>query len=301
MSATVRRLDRVLMLLPSAEIGGAEVHSAWLAEGLTALGVGVRLAIAPGLRDRFARLLGGALVGRAPEAAAVGWDREAPPAEAEARQATAAAALIAEWRPDVAVLPLPWPSHALGLQRACAEAAVPVLAVAHLAPRDPDPVDARLGPTRWVAVSDPVTARLAACSGLPAGSVTTVPNGVPVPPWDPARQGAARAAKRAALGLRSPGPAGRAPLLVFAGRLESNKGADLLPGLAALLRARTGAVLAALGDGPLRPALARHAAAAEGALHLPGHVTDLPDWLLAADALLLPSRLEGCPLVFLEA
>ena len=28
---------------------------------------------------------------------------------------------------------------------------------------------------------------------------------------------------------------------------------------------------------------------------------DVADWLLAADALLLPSRLEGCPLVFLEA
>ena len=27
----------------------------------------------------------------------------------------------------------------------------------------------------------------------------------------------------------------------------------------------------------------------------------MADWLLAADALLLPSRLEGCPLVFLEA
>jgi glycosyltransferase involved in cell wall biosynthesis len=30
-------------------------------------------------------------------------------------------------------------------------------------------------------------------------------------------------------------------------------------------------------------------------------VPDVPDWLLAADALLLPSQLEGCPLVFLEA
>jgi glycosyltransferase involved in cell wall biosynthesis len=30
-------------------------------------------------------------------------------------------------------------------------------------------------------------------------------------------------------------------------------------------------------------------------------VADVGDWMLAADALLLPSRLEGCPLVFLEA
>jgi glycosyltransferase involved in cell wall biosynthesis len=30
-------------------------------------------------------------------------------------------------------------------------------------------------------------------------------------------------------------------------------------------------------------------------------VRDVGEWLVAADALLLPSRLEGCPLVFLEA
>ena len=52
----------------------------------------------------------------------------------------------------------------------------------------------------------------------------------------------------------------------------------------------------------MRPALeASRAGRRHGPLRLPGHLPDVPDWLLAADALLLPSRLEGCPLIFLEA
>ena len=94
--------------------------------------------------------------------------------------------------------------------------------------------------------------------------------------------------------------AGRAPLFVFAGRLEPNKGADLLPAMAERLHAATGGRVAVLGAGkPLRGW--ESAAAPHPGLHLLGHVPDVPDWLLAADALLLPSRLEGCPLVFLEA
>ena len=287
------------MLLPSAGIGGAEVHSAWLAQALAASGMTVRLATGPALRDRFAGLLGRGLA-PALSAAAIDWNPDETTAGNHARQSAAAAALLAEWRPDVAVLPLPWPTHALGIQAALA--AVPVLAVAHLAPREPDAEDvaaaraARLGPTCWAAVSAPVAGRLAHCFGLPAGAVATVPNGVAVPPWDPARQAAARAAKRITLGLPE-----AARLVIFAGRLEPNKGADLLPRLAARLHARCGAVLAALGEGPLRPRLARHPAATWGALRLLGHAADVDDWLLAADALLLPSRLEGCPLVFLEA
>lgn len=305
---------RRVLLLPSAGIGGAEVHAAWLAQSLAAAGVTLRLAIGPALRERFAALLSPALA-PALQAAPVGWDPEASAAENQARQSAAAAALLRDWRPDAAVLPLPWPTHALGLQQALAEAAVPVLAVAHLAPRQPEAEvvalahAAVLGPTRWIAVSDPVAARLAACFGLPDGAVASIPNGVVVPPWDPARRLRARAAKRQALGLPD-----RARLLVFAGRLELDKGADLLPATAALLRARAcpGApptVLVALGEGSLRRELARHPAARAtatgrepaGVLRLAGQVADVGEWLLAADALLLPSRLEGCPLVFLEA
>ena len=118
-----------------------------------------------------------------------------------------------------------------------------------------------------------------------------------MPPEDPRRRAAARAAKRARVGV-----AGRAPLFVFAGRLEPNKGADLLPAMAERLHAATGGgAIAVLGGGKLAARLGRRGSRRRPGLHLLGHVPDVAEWLLAADALLLPSRLEGCPLVFLEA
>ncbi len=296
----MRRLSRVLVLLPGADIGGAEAHTAWLARSLAASGIGLRLAVAATLRDRFAALLGPRLAAEL-EAAPIAWDAARSAGENERRQAEAGAELVAAVRPDAAVLPLPWPTHGLGLQRALAEAGVPTLAVAHLAPVEPEPEGLaaaralRPGPTKWVAVSEPVAARLAAHFALPPGAVSVVTNGVDVPPEDPRRRAAARAAKRARAGL-----AGRGPLFVFAGRLDPNKGADLLPAMAERLHAATGGGVAVLGGGkPLRGW--ESAAAPPPGLHLLGHVPDVPDWLLAADALLLPSRLEGCPLVFLEA
>jgi glycosyltransferase involved in cell wall biosynthesis len=296
----VKRLARVLVLLPGADIGGAEAHTARLARFLAASGVDLRLAIAAPLRERFAALLGPGLADRL-EGAPIAWDTARPCEANERRQAEAAAELVAAVQPEVAVLPLPWPTHGLGLQRALAEAGVPVLAVAHLAPVEPesDALDAagalRAGPTRWVAVSQPVAARLAACLGLPPGVVSIVTNGVDVPAEDPRHRAAARATKRARVGV-----AGRAPLFVFAGRLEPNKGADLLPAVAERLHAATeGGAVAALGGG--KPLRGWDSATVSPGLHLLGHVPDVAEWLLAADALLLPSRLEGCPLVFLEA
>ena len=293
----MRTLARVLVLLPGADLGGAEAHTAWLARSLASSGLDVTLAIDAPLRDRFAALLG---PGAAVEAAPIAWDTRRSAEANGNRQAEAAAGLIADARPDAAVLPLPWPTHGLGLQRSLAEAGVPVLAVAHLAPFEPEPDGLaaaralRPGPTVWVAVSQPVAERLAACFALPPGAVSVVLNGVRVPPEDPRRRAAARAAKRDLVGV-----AGGAPLFVFAGRLEPNKGADLLPALAERLHAATGGGVAVLGSG--RASRGWDGAAALPGLRLMGHVPDVPDWLLAADALLLPSRLEGCPLVFLEA
>ena len=295
----MRRLARALVLLPGADLGGAEAHTAWLARSWAGSGLGVTLAIDAPLRDRFAALLG---QGTAADvvAAPIAWDARQPVEANQNRQAGAAAGLIASTRPDVAVLPLPWPTHGLGLQRALAEAGVPALVVAHLAPFEPEPDGLaaaralRPGPTVWSAVSRPVAERLAACFALPPDAVLVVPNGVEVPSEDPRRRAAARAAKRDMAGV-----AGRAPLFVFAGRLEPNKGADLLPALAERLHAATGGGVAVLGSG--KPLRGWDGAAALPSLRAMGHVPDVPDWLLAADALLMPSRLEGCPLVFLEA
>lgn len=295
----MRRLACVLLLLPGTDIGGAEAHTAWLARSLAASGIDVRSAIDPALRGRFAALLGRDLAAGL-DAAPIAWDTKQSVEANASRQAEAASALLAATRPDAAILPLPWPTHGLGLQQALAEAGVPALAIAHLAPVEPEPDGLaaaralRAGPTVWVAVSEPVAARLAACFGLPPGAVAVVPNGVQVPPQDARRRAMARAAKRDAAGL-----VGRQPLFVFAGRLEPNKGADLLPALADRLHAATGGGIAALGSG--KPLRGWDGLEDRPGLRFFGHVPDVPEWLLAADALLLPSRLEGCPLVFLEA
>ncbi|RAI56934.1 glycosyltransferase [Roseicella frigidaeris] len=304
-----RGLSRALLALPSRGLGGTERHSAVLARALAASGVAVTVALAPPLAAGFAALLGppppgpgGVRLHPAPLA----WEGDADPAAGIAAQAAALAAVLAGTRPDLAILPLPWPEHGLGLLRAVAEARLPALAIHHLAGRAPEPplpeaaraVTERLAVAsiRWVAVSAPVAARAAARLGLPAGRVAVVPNGVPVPPEAPGARAAARARQRGRLGL-----APEARLLLFAGRLEWEKGADLLPAIATRLRAAGEATLVGLGEGSLGESLRRSEAARAAALRLPGHVEDVPDWLLAADALLLPSRLEGCPLVFLEA
>ena len=87
----MKRLSRVLVLLPAADLGGAEAHTAWLARSFAASGIDVRLAIAAPLRDRFAALLGPRLAA-ASAAAPIAWGTALPVEANERRQAEAAAA-----------------------------------------------------------------------------------------------------------------------------------------------------------------------------------------------------------------
>jgi glycosyltransferase involved in cell wall biosynthesis len=255
--------------------------------------------VAPALEAGIAALLRpGSPVRLLP--APIGWREAEDPAAIQARQKAAVPALLAAGRPAVALLALPWPTQAPGLLAGLAVAGLPSLVIAHLAGAAPDALLEPLPPApalRWAAVSAPVAQVIAATFGLAPGQVEVIRNGVPVPPDDPAARRAARLAKRQALGL-----ALTAPLLVFAGRLEWAKGADLLPTIAARIGAGCGGTLAVLGEGSVRHMLETEAVARPGGpLRVLGQASDVGDWLLAADALLLPSRLEGCPLVFLDA
>jgi glycosyltransferase involved in cell wall biosynthesis len=183
-----------------------------------------------------------------------------------------------------------------------AESGLPALVVAHLAPHGEEPppgldevalAAAGAMVADWVAVSAPTGERLSRFLGLPPGRVATIPNGVdPPPPMDPAPR---RAALRARLGLK-----GDAPVALFLGRLETAKGADLLPALAEAFARRTGGVIACAGTGSLEARL-RAEAPAGHPLRLLGHDPEPAGLLAGADALVMPSRLEGAPLTFLEA
>ncbi len=112
----------------------------------------------------------------------------------------------------------------------------------------------------------------------------------------------ARLRLRARLGL-----AEGAPLALFAGRLQADKGPmTALEAFAQAARRAPGLAFALVGEGPERARLRRRIAGLglDAQVHLPGHVSraELADWFSAADALILPTRrAEGLPLVVLEA
>ncbi|MFP4624381.1 MAG: glycosyltransferase, partial [Gemmatimonadota bacterium] len=127
--------------------------------------------------------------------------------------------------------------------------------------------------------------------GVPPRKVRVVANGVePV--------AAPPAPLRAALGI----PADDA-LVVAVGGLERNKGADLLPGILARQGAGVHLAVAGRGSDARRAELERDAGSlgVAGRLHLLGHRDDVPAVLAAADAFVLPSRMDSMPNAMLEA
>jgi len=135
-------------------------------------------------------------------------------------------------------------------------------------------------------------------TGNEAKRVLVIENGVDVNLYSPSPE--ARRRIREEMGL------GEGLVFVFAGRWARHKGFDLL------LRALESEVLqnrsfscliigARAEDEPelLEDGLAK--ITVRGRIRVLGRVNDLPAYLNAGDVLLLPSRYEGLPLVFLEA
>lgn len=144
-----------------------------------------------------------------------------------------------------------------------------------------------------VAIGDAVARSVQAVYGRPAGAV--IPNGIPVAAVRPPE--GARAAVVAELGLP---PA--APILLAVGRLNPQKNHALL--LEAFADPRLAAAhLLLAGEGALREELARRASehGVADRVHFLGVRADVPRLYGAADALVLPSSWEGNPLVVMEA
>ncbi len=149
---------------------------------------------------------------------------------------------------------------------------------------------------RVVAVSRPLVDAVASF-GVPRDRIDIVPNGVDAELFQPRERAVARAELGCAGDTRR--------WLVYVGRLEEAKGVlDLLDAFSLLARRRSDVRLVIVGDGDARAACAGAAAGWLGDRVLlagPRPFEEVPRWMAACEALVLPSWAEGTPNVILEA
>ncbi len=159
---------------------------------------------------------------------------------------------------------------------------------------------------RRVFFVDRATYQRYALNDTDAGHMCYLPNGVDTAEFAPlpeAQRALARAELAAALGVPPSGP-----WLLFCGRLDRQKGPELLIATFAAARRLPGledAQLIVVGNGPLKDVAqqAAHAAGVAQATHFVGPVDHdaLPRLMAGADVLLLTSAYEGAPFVVLES
>ena len=147
------------------------------------------------------------------------------------------------------------------------------------------------------AVTGAIVETLVRDYGVERGRVRVIPNGADVPDEEAELPQAKRWRERF---LAAP----LKPLWVIAGRLEEQKGHDLLfDALRQLLRKGLDFTLVVAGEGSRRHWLEQQSLSLglSPRVQFVGQQEDVGPLLAAADAVLLPSRWEGLPLVLLEA
>jgi glycosyltransferase involved in cell wall biosynthesis len=291
-----RRLS-VLLAESGRAIGGTERVVWELATRLPAERYDVRVWLSPARGvDEFAAAL---------EARDIAVDRVA---EVDSRWDWRG--MLGTWRglrrakPDVLHVHHVWPAADRYLASLASAAGVPHLVVTeHIVGQSHSPAQRTLK-RRELEAADVVTTvcgavadALVADLGVARDRLRVVPNGADLPDedveWPIAR------------GLRAEiGASGLRPLWVCAGRLEEQKGQDVLIDALAEVRRRGLEFYAVFaGDGELRDALEKRAATRglDPLVRFVGQVEELGPLLLAADAVVMPSRWEGLPLTLLEA
>ena len=132
---------------------------------------------------------------------------------------------------------------------------------------------------------------------LPSRKVVVIHNGSDLSKFDPLRRPAD--ALRRSLGFGATDP-----VIVFTGRLEPQKGHQvLLEALATVRRSWPTVRLVCVGEGALRQDLERRtdALGMREAVRFVGQRDDVPEWLALADFTVLPSFYEGLPLAAIES
>jgi glycosyltransferase involved in cell wall biosynthesis len=146
-------------------------------------------------------------------------------------------------------------------------------------------IDATIAPSP--AVCDSLVARFAA----ERSRIHIIPHGVEIPDRPQETHGASKNGFRRKLTVG------------FFGRFSPEKGPDLFVQIAHRLSKRDDLSFVMTGDGPERPLVASliQKYKLDDRLSAPGFVEDLEPHLCGADIVVLPSRLDGMPLIVLEA
>lgn len=279
------RAPRLLLVVDSLDAGGAERHVADLAGALSREGYGVVVACSVagplrGLLDREGvpvRPVLGRLVKR----------RVSLP------YARGLGALLREGRFDLAHAHVYASAGAAAV--ACLANGVPFVVTEHTEATWQGRKEALVSrlvyrrAARVVSVSGAIRDRLVARDGVPAEKISVVPNAVVVAP-DPASA--------------APPDLPGGPLVGVVARLQPEKGvADFVEAVARVAPLAPGASFVVVGDGPLRGDLAGLAGrlGVGGRVRFLGHRADPREVMGRFDAVVVPSRTEGSPLVVLEA
>ncbi len=293
----------ILTSLFPPSVGGIQTQTLSLARALSELGVEVHVVTRPAAGRPAREVLDGVSVQR------VGLDRSGPAASVAYVALAARAVAALGGRIDV-VHAHQLLSPASAALAAAALGGPPFVATAHASGTVGDVASlqrqGRLGRARllalrqlasaFVAVSGPIREELEG-AGMPPARVRSIPNGVDTRRFAPVEPAERRRLRRA-LGLPP------VPVVVYSGRLSPEKGVDvLLDGWAAARGRGLLATLCLVGDGPERAALERRARdhGIVGAVRFAGAAPDVAPWLAAADAFVLPSRVEGLSVALLEA
>ncbi len=170
----------------------------------------------------------------------------------------------------------------------------------------------RLAATRMrtvVCVSQSVADSCAIRESIPREKLLVIQNGVPIAscPSNPDELTSASESaksKPCSFAQQQLGLSPTTPCLLFVGRIDYQKGADIL-------LERADRILSALplhnmiivGDGPLKVIAQSHASRCEheNRIHFAGRRDDVLRWMQSSQLLMLPTRYEGMPNVVLEA
>ncbi|MHC4662333.1 MAG: glycosyltransferase [Planctomycetota bacterium] len=143
---------------------------------------------------------------------------------------------------------------------------------------------------RIACVSESVKKYLEETHRVPEGKLTVIPNGIDLSRFD---KPLSKSGARKKLGLPE-----NTAIIASVGRLDFQKGFDILLEAFRQIEARRETLLVIGGDGPLHGKLEKSAGANARFL---GRIDNVPQLLAAADIYVQPSRWEGHPIALIEA